>query len=268
MPLIFSGDTQAIAQAEHVNSQQIVDWIRAVVYSMKGAYQVAFLGMPREDIELILRIRARKLTYLSEKKLHNLLQTCRELEKKNISGSFVEAGCALGGSTILIASVKSPSRPFFVYDVFGMIPPPTEEDDQDAYDHYRIIQQGRARGIGRNKYYGYEENLLEVVQSNLKKFGIDYEQSNIRFVKGLVQDTMRIDQPVAFAHIDVDWYEPVKTCLERIVPNLAVGGAIILDDYHYWSGCRKATDEYFKPTADEFQMDDSAGSLKITRVIK
>ena len=74
-------------------------------------------------------------------------------------------------------------------------------------------------------------------------------------IKGLVQDTMRIDQPVAFAHVDVDWYEPVLTCLQRVFPKLVEGGSIILDDYHDWGGCRKATDEYiaswfrYEPTA-------------------
>lgn len=84
-------------------------------------------------------------------------------------------------------------------------------------------------------------------------------------VKGLVQETMKIDQPVAFAHIDVDWYDPVITCLERIFPNLVVGGSIILDDYHDWGGCRKATDEYLRRVAGQYVLDDSAGSMKITK---
>lgn len=77
---------------------------------------------------------------------------------------------------------------------------------------------------------------------------------------------MQIEQPVAFAHIDVDWYEPVKISLERIVRNLVVGGSVIIDDYQDWSGCRKATDEYFQNKSDYFHMDDSVGSMKITRV--
>jgi asparagine synthase (glutamine-hydrolysing) len=55
---------------------------------------------------------------------------------------------------------------------------------------------------------------------------------------------MVIEQPVAFAHIDVDWYEPVLTSLKRIFPHLVVGGSIILDDYHDWGGCRKATENF------------------------
>jgi asparagine synthase (glutamine-hydrolysing) len=77
---------------------------------------------------------------------------------------------------------------------------------------------------------------------------------------------MHIDQPVAFAHVDVDWYEPVSTCLERIFPRLVEGGSIILDDYHDWGGCRKAADEYLRGIAGQFALDDSAGSMKIIRM--
>jgi asparagine synthase (glutamine-hydrolysing) len=110
--------------------------------------------------------------------------------------------------------------------------------------------------------------LYDVVHSNLKSFGIDCEEQCVSLIKGLVQDTMTINEPVAFAHIDVDWYEPVKTCLQRICPNLVVGGSVILDDYYDWGGCRKATDEYLQGRAGEFAADDAASSMKLTRVRK
>jgi hypothetical protein len=218
-----------------------------------------------ENQALIKHIRVKKLTYLSDNKLASLVLTCNAIEESHLPGVFLEAGCALGGSSILIASLKDKGRPLFIYDVFGMIPAPTEEDTQDVHDRYRIIVQGKSQGIDGNKYYGYEENLYEIVWSNLKSFGIDCENQSVFLVKGLVQDTIEINQPIAFAHIDVDWYDPVKTCLERIFPNLVLGGSIILDDYHDWGGCRKATDEYLRKIFGQFSLDDSAGSMKITR---
>jgi Macrocin-O-methyltransferase (TylF) len=242
-------------------------WIKRIINKSLGTQSELLYGLRPEDRELISRIRSRNLTYLSNSKLGSLVESCRNMEERRLPGIFIEAGCALGGSTILISSLKDDNRPLYVYDVFGMIPPPTEEDSQDVHDRYEIIKQGQSKGIGKDNYYGYENNLYEIVQSNLKKFGIDQEQANILLVKGLLQDTMKIDQPVSFAHIDVDWYEPVKTCLERIVPNLVVGGILILDDYHDWSGCRKATNEYFGKATRQFRMDDSAGSMKITRIV-
>ncbi|MBP9235282.1 MAG: hypothetical protein KBF30_11455, partial [Hyphomonadaceae bacterium] len=94
------------------------------------------------DRDLIARIRAKNLTYLTDSKLESIVDTCRTIEQANVPGSFMEAGCALGGSTILIASLKSAKRPLFVYDVFGMIPPPTKEDTGDVHERYRTIVEG------------------------------------------------------------------------------------------------------------------------------
>lgn len=218
-----------------------------------------------QEKELVYKLRNRGLTYLSEKKLVNIINTCNEINETNLSGIFIEAGCALGGTSILISKLKTLKRPFYIYDVFGMIPPPTKEDTQDVHKRYKTIVEGKSAGLKGNKYYGYEENLYKIVQSNLSDFGIDCKKESVVLIKGLVQDTMKINEPVAFAHIDVDWYEPVKTCLEQIFPNLVVGGSLILDDYYDWGGCRKATDEYFKNFAGQFSMDDSYGSVKITR---
>ena len=62
----------------------------------------------------------------------------------------------------------------------------------------------------------------------------------------MFEDTVRIDEPVAFAHLDGDWYESTMTCLPSALRRYAVrGGRIVLDDYFKWSGCRPAVDEYF-----------------------
>lgn len=71
------------------------------------------------------------------------------------------------------------------------------------------------------------------------------DANNTYLVKGLFQDTLHINEPVAFAHIDGDWYESVMVCLQRIAPHLVRGGVLVIDDYDDWSGCRKAVDEYF-----------------------
>ena len=220
---------------------------------------------PQPD-DLIAGIRSSNLTYLSEQRLGHIAKICRAIEQARLPGLFLEAGCALGGSAILIASLKSPARPLAIYDVFGMIPSPTEDDPPEVHARYRTIVEGESVGIGGDVYYGYEPDLYEVVKSNLSRFGIDREARSVELVRGLLQETMHISQPVAFAHIDVDWYDPVLTCLERIFPNLVVGGSVILDDYADWGGCRKATDEYLQQVNGQFELDQTAGSLTITRI--
>jgi asparagine synthase (glutamine-hydrolysing) len=186
------------------------------------------------------------LTYLDIGALCDLVEVVLANERYGIEGTIVEAGCARGGSALAIASAKAANRPFFVYDVFGMIPAPSKKDGIDVHERYRAIASGQAAGIGGNPYYGYENDLYKKVAQSFVDYGFDLNASNIHLVKGLYRDTMKIDSPVALAHIDCDWYESVRVCLDQVVPNLVRGGTIIVDDYYVWSGCRKAVDEYFQ----------------------
>lgn len=195
--------------------------------------------------EIVRVVRKKNLTYLDEDALHDLYEAIVSLEQEGLDGLLIEAGCALGGSAIVMATAKSQARQLNVYDVFGMIPPPSEKDDDDVHDRYAEIKAGRSKGLGNDTYYGYEEDLLQIVRDNFEQHDVEPTGHHVQFLKGLFQDTMQLDEPVALAHIDGDWYDSVMTCLERIVPNLHIGGRLIIDDYDHWSGCRKAVDDYF-----------------------
>jgi predicted O-methyltransferase YrrM len=234
-----------------------------------GSFQALFRSRSdpsSSDARIISEIRARHLTYLSKKKLEKLSEICRKIQDFRVHGMYVEAGCALGGSSILIASIKEPTRRLQVYDVFDMIPPPSENDTEDVHHRYKVIKSGQSEGIGGNRYYGYQNDLYNTVKVNLEGFGIDLDRQNVTLIKGLVQETLWVEEPIAFAHIDVDWYDPVKTCLERIFPLLSPGGVMVLDDYHSWGGCKRAVDEYLDDLDAKVSLDDTSGSLSITRI--
>jgi len=202
--------------------------------------------------QLIEKVRNRNLTYLDYSALVDLSKTVISIENQQLNGVFVEAGCALGGSTLIIASVKKTTRPFYVYDTFGMIPPPSQQDDEDIHQRYETIVSGKSVGISGEKYYGYEDNLLNKVKETFIEFNIPPEENEMHFVRGTYEKSLILNDPVAFAHIDCDWYESVKVCLERIEPKLVSGGVFIIDDYYTWSGCSKAVDSYFRNRSDEF----------------
>jgi asparagine synthase (glutamine-hydrolysing) len=144
-----------------------------------------------------------------------------------------------------MAAAKAPERPMKVYDVFGMIPPPTEHDGPDVHERYRKISQGEARGVGGDTYYGYRDDLYDEVTESFSRLGVPAAENRVELIRGLFEDTIELDEPVAVAHLDGDWYESTMTCLTRIAPLLSPGGRIVLDDYYAWSGCRAAVDEYF-----------------------
>jgi hypothetical protein len=168
---------------------------------------------------------------------------------------IVEAGCALGGSAILIARSKSKHRELNIYDTFEQIPPPSEMDEADAFERYQTIKNGRAKGIRNGQYYGYEEDLLNKVKNNFEKFNLPLEEHNIFLHQGLFEDTLKISEPVAMAHIDSDWYDSIITSLERIVPELSYNGIILIDDYYDWKGAKKAVNDFFSEKRDHFQFD-------------
>jgi hypothetical protein len=202
---------------------------------------------------VISAVRKEALTYLSEDALRDLHEEVRRLEREEIPGVLIEAGCALGGSAIVMAAAKADTRPMFVYDVFGMIPPPSLKDGEDVHARYEVIRSGKSAGIGGATYYGYEDDLERTVTRNFRRLGFPVESNNVHLVKGLFQDTLDVKEEVALTHIDADWYESVMTCLSEITPHVSPGGVLIIDDYEHWSGCRTAVDEYFSDKRDKFE---------------
>jgi SAM-dependent methyltransferase len=201
---------------------------------------------------LIRAVKRRRLTYLEPEALCDLAEDVLEIERLGLEGALVEAGCGLGGSAIVLAGAKARNRELLVFDAFGTIPPPTERDGQDAHRRYAEIASGRSPGIGKDTYYGYEEGLYEKVVDSFRVLGMDTAVNNVRLVKGLFENELRIGSPVAFAHIDADWHDSVLTCLERIEPHLVPGGRFVIDDYDHWKGARAAVDEYFSGRGEEF----------------
>jgi lipopolysaccharide biosynthesis glycosyltransferase len=185
------------------------------------------------------------LSYLDAVSLRTLAATVRSIEAAEIDGIIIETGTALGGSAITMAAAKSTARRMRIYDVFAMIPPPSEMDGPDVHRRYAAITSGKSKGILGETYYGYRNDLMTEVTESFSRRGLEIGENNVELIQGLFEDTLVVDEPVALAHLDGDWYASTMTCLARIAPRLSVGGRIVLDDYDTWSGCRTAVNEYF-----------------------
>jgi hypothetical protein len=212
-------------------------------YTSKSERIQAFQKEFPKESTVIQQIRDRNLTYCGYPKLENICRAIKDIQVNNVPGIYIEAGCALGGSAILMASMKAASTSFYVFDVFGLIPSPSERDGEDAHARYEEIRAGNSSGLGGNQYYGYIADLRSVVTRNIESFGLNLTADNIYLVQGLFQETLEIREPVALAHIDCDWYDSVKTCISRLRPHMSEGSMIIFDDYSSFSGCRRAVDE-------------------------
>lgn len=204
-------------------------------------------------------VKRQRLTYLSYAKLRRLENALAETLALRADGTFLEFGVALGGSAVLIAEAASRAHQAFIgFDVFGLIPPPTsDKDDEASKARYRTIASGEAAGIDGDLYYGYRTSLYDDVVTAFERNGLAVDGRRISLVKGLFEDTWPdVDiRSVAFCHIDCDWYDPVRFCLQQVAPRLASGGRILLDDYHDYGGCLEATDEFLR-VHPEFELLD------------
>jgi O-methyltransferase len=236
---------------------------------LRKIYSYLFLGILKvihnDRSRIIGKVVQERLSYLLASDLYDLWQRVDAVEKTNLEGIMIEAGCALGGSAIVISASKHVSRHLFIYDTFGLIPPPSEYDGPDAHQRYKEISEGKSKGIDGDPYYGYQKDLIDHVKCNFERLGYDLKKNNIHLIKGEFAQTLIPSESVVFAHIDADWYESVKICLERIVPRLVSQGVIVVDDYSIWSGCRKAVDEFFNDKKESFVFEQKAALHIIKR---
>jgi asparagine synthase (glutamine-hydrolysing) len=138
-------------------------------------------------------------------------------------------------------------REFHGYDVFGEFPPPGPDDPPEAHEQYQVIVSGEAKGPGGEAFSSDTPDIYERVTDSFAHYGVPVGD-RIHLHKGLVEDTFKPEWPIALAHIDTDWYQPVKVCLERIAQHVQPGARVVLDDYYDFGGCKKATDEFLSST--------------------
>jgi hypothetical protein len=197
-------------------------------------------------------------------KIEAVHRIAREVEEFDVPGIFVETGVALGGSAIVLAKTKKPGRELRLYDVYDLIPAPGENDDQKSHDDYSKLLAKEADRPAVANYLAHVTDMLEQVKTNFRQAGIDVERENVHFVPGLFDDTLVIDGPVALAHVDCDWYEPVALCIERLRDHISLGGVIIFDDYSTYGGAKLAVDSWLVED-DRFEVVHHERSLAVRR---
>ena len=89
---------------------------------------------------------------------------------------------------------------------------------------------------------------LEMVKKNILKYLNEID--HIKFIKGDVRETLTIKknlpEKISLLRLDTDFYESTKKELEILYPKLVRGGILIIDDYGFFSGSKKAVDEFLE----------------------
>lgn len=148
------------------------------------------------------------------------------LQAMHIPGEFFECGVYQGGTALLLTeaiALRSKSKRIHLFDTFTGMPETGSHD---------LHQRGDFANAALNQvrsFVGHPEIAT--------------------FHPGFIPETFadQADACIAFAHIDVDIYQPILDCCEFIYPRLSLGGIMVFDDYGFPScpGARKAVDEFF-----------------------
>ena len=186
-------------------------------------------------------------TMTSKEKMLALYQSVKYIVDEKIPGSLVECGAWKGGSAMLMALTLTRLRAFdrkiYLYDTFQGMAKPTANDYR--LDNHSIKAKDIWEKCQGKTYNRWCFSSLAEVKQNMLRTG--YPRSKIIFIKGTVEKTIPKISPsrIALLRLDTDWYQSTKHELVHLFPLLSPGGVIIIDDYGYWAGAKKAVDEYF-----------------------
>jgi O-methyltransferase len=177
----------------------------------------------------ILTVKPR-FTMVTNANLISLFNAAEDVNLRNIVGDIVECGSWNGGSAAMIGYGLAKTetinkRIIWLFDSFEGLPPPSDRDGKLEQRHY-------FKGLNKGSMY----NVSRAFRSLL------VPETNVKMVKGWFQDTLPLATvgPIALLHIDADWYDSVHLVLETFYDRVVPGGYIVLDDYGFWEGCRRA----------------------------
>ena len=162
-------------------------------------------------------------TLLDAERIHSLWNLTNGINRRGIIGDIVECGSYKGGSSAVLRACMGKHRKLWIYDSFEGMPETTELDGEEA-----------------RKYVGTclasKEDAIEILRAT----GARGDEFVI--MEGLYEDTFKkkLPEQVALLHCDADWYDSVSIVLETFYSLIPVGGCVILDDFGFWEGCRRA----------------------------
>lgn len=184
-------------------------------------------------------------TMTSPQRLQALILAIRYIHRRKLPGAFVECGVWRGGSMFAAArtllDLGDTSRELYLYDTFSGMPAPT---DADKRHHDGASAATLLADPGEDMTRA--EAALDIVKATMARS--TYPQGKIHFVQGKVEDTIPDVAPatIALLRLDTDWYSSTLHELEHLYSRLLPGGVLIIDDYGWWEGARRAVDEFFE----------------------
>ena len=185
-----------------------------------------------KEREFFLKARAKhgRITGIPEQRCFFLQSALASLV--NVRGDVAECGVRYGKSTLFMAEIVAGSRQMHLFDSFEGLSEADPEKDPGV-DIYR--SDGKTRRFRNRK--------LDAVMARFAAY------PNIHVHRGWIPDRFAevADRRFAFAHVDVDMYQPTLDSIAFFYARMDPGGMIVCDDYgsSAFPGARTAMDEFF-----------------------
>jgi O-methyltransferase len=222
---------------------KIMVWMKASILNVfRGDRSTRIQKKLPKDFENIhVRIfrAVERYTMTSPERVYSLIEAVKYIERNQIPGAMVECGVWKGGSTMAMAltlkELNSVGRDLFLYDTFsGMDISFKGESAKEIFNDLKVSDDSSEWCF----------SSIDEVRSNVMSTG--YPEDKLHFIAGKVEDTIPgvMPEQISLLRLDTDWYESTKHELTHLYPRLSTRGVIIIDDYGYWLGARKAVDEY------------------------
>ncbi|HET8678809.1 MAG TPA: TylF/MycF/NovP-related O-methyltransferase [bacterium] len=229
-------------------SRFVASGVRVVARQL-GLDVVPYYRYPPDfDPELIQVIeRVGQYTKSTPEQAFALCHAVRYVIRARVPGAIVECGVWRGGSMMAAAYTllleQDASRDLYLFDTFEGMPPPSRHDVRwDGAKADRVL----AESDRADEEATWAAVSIDKVRGAMRSTG--YDEARVHYVAGLVEETIPQQAPasIALLRLDTDWYASTKHELQHLFPRISRGGVLIIDDYGYWQGARRAVDEYFR----------------------
>jgi hypothetical protein len=193
------------------------------------------------DAELCRRVGPYTMT--TPPRIYALARAVEYVATRPIPGALVECGVWRGGSMMAAAltllRLGVTDRDLYLFDTFTGMTEPGDEDIKRSGERAADLLAGEGRE-------SHQWAIAPIDQVREAVLSLGYPEERIHFVEGPVEETLPANTPaeIALLRLDTDWYASTKHELVHLYPRLTRGGVLIIDDYAYWQGARRAVDEY------------------------
>ncbi len=162
-----------------------------------------------------------------------------------VTGDVCEFGVAEGATSALLASeLTGTVKNLWIYDSFAGLPAPTEKDVL-LDDIFSLGAMARYEGT---MCYDAAEARRRVAVAR-------FPPERLHVVEGFIEPTSELPDRICFAYVDFDFYQPVTTALLLIDGRISAGGAVVVDDYGFFSaGAQSAVDEFLAARVGHYEV--------------